>query len=348
MKRLALFSVLLLAACKGSIFGPAGGESAGTGGGGGAGGGAEACVPVGRNDEVRLALHKACAGCHTTGNRPFFASLEAFESGLVYNSALIVRGDPAASVFIAMIEGHAAGSYPQMPPGEKYDALLADGRATLSLDELKKWITELPEAPARLAEPVPENFTVRRLYAEEMVVSLMDQLGLGLEDFVDTARPTWRDEEYTVRGGNLFIWPIDWAPGISHQYVSDSRAIERFEALGGPVTLNYRKRDQQLGPSAMQTLVQMSQAWCRLAVEKTGNTAVLRHVTLADTSVSAEAKIKQNIAVLYLRMLGEPAPTDDVDDLYSQVYLPLETKSTRAAWTAVCASFVRHPKWLTY
>jgi hypothetical protein len=181
-----------------------------------------------------------------------------------------------------------------------------------------------------------------------MVLSLMDQLGLDQSDFVDTSRPTWRNEEYTVRGGKLFTWPTDWAPGISQQYVSDKRATERYETLGGAVVLQGRKHDVSLGPSSVQTMVQVSQAWCRLAIEKPGNTAVLRNVTLADKSATKATEIRQNIAQLSLRMLGDVPSEAEVSELYEDVYLPLEPASTKAAWTAVCAALVRHPKWLSY
>jgi hypothetical protein len=130
--------------------------------------------------------------------------------------------------------------------------------------------------------------------------------------------------------------------------VSDARTTERYETLGGPVVLQGRKPDATIGPAAMQTLVQMSQAWCKLAVEKSGNTAVLRGVTLSDTSATKATEIKANIAQLHLRMLGEVATPADVDEIFSQVYQPLEAGSTKTAWIAVCASFVRHPKWLAY
>ncbi|MBL8952987.1 MAG: hypothetical protein JNK82_19575 [Myxococcaceae bacterium] len=350
MKRALLF-VALLSACDASIFsrglpiptGP-------TGGGTGTGGGAElpSCEPNGKNDEVRLALHAACAGCHLTGNRPFFASLDAFENGLVYDPKYVKPGDPAGSLLVQMLKGVAPGSYPQMPVGTSYEALLQQGVAKLTIAEVEQWVRDLPPAGVRNSEPSPALFTVRRLAADDMVLSLLDQLGLGVQDFVDTSRPTWREEEYTARGGTLFVWPRDWAPGISRQYVSDSRATERFEALGGAVTLDYRKRDATLGPSALQTLVQMSQAWCRAAVEKQGNRAVLRHVTLADTSATKQTEIKQNISALYLRMLGEVASQGEVDAVYTQVYLPYEATNTRTAWTAVCASFVRHPLWVSF
>jgi hypothetical protein len=92
----------------------------------------------------------------------------------------------------------------------------------------------------------------------------------------------------------------------------------------------------------------MSQAWCKAAIEKSGNTAVLGTLTLADTSATKAPQLRANLARLWLRMLGE-VPTDaEVTELYEQVYLPLEAGSTKAAWTGVCAALVRHPKWVSY
>lgn len=305
------------------------------------------CAPVNRNDEVRLALAAACAGCHMAGSKPYWASLTAFET-LIYDPVFVVRGDPDASHLIKLFKGTATGTFTQMPPGELYSETVSRGDSTMTIEQLEQWVRELPPRGDVVGAPQPERYTVRRLSAEEMVVSAMSQLGLTLEDFVDTTSASWRDQEYTVRGGRFFIWPKDWAPGISRQYVSDSRTVERYEALGGMAALDNRGRDSSLGPAAVQTLVQMSQAWCRAAVSKPGNTAVLRYVTLADRSTTKAADIKRNIASLHLRMLAEPATEKTVDELYTRVYLPAETTNTRAAWTAVCASFMRHPLWLSY
>ena len=321
-----LLLLLLLAGCVGKISGTPGTSDGG-------------CPPEGKNDEIRLALAPACASCHTTGNKPYFASLEAFENGLVYDPKWVNKDDPERSGLIQLLRGTAPGSYPQMPPGAPWAG---------SIDDLLAWIRDLPARGAVNEGPSPAAFTVRRLRADEMVVSLMDQLGLGPEDFVDTSNPDWRNQEFTARGGRLFVWPTDWAPGISQQYVSDKRATERYETLGGAVVLQGRRKDVGLGPSALQTLVQMSQAWCGLAVDKPGNTAVLRHVTLADKSATKAAQIHQNIAHLSLRMLGDVPAEAEVTELYEQVYLPLEPASTRAAWVGVCAALVRHPKWLSY
>ncbi|MFP2907009.1 hypothetical protein ACLESD_18580 [Pyxidicoccus sp. 3LFB2] len=306
------------------------------------------CEATGKNDEIRLALAPACKGCHVTGNKPFFASLSAFENGLVYDPKYVKRGDPANSLLVQMLKGDAPGSYPQMPPGQHYNELVSSGRVTLTIEQVEAWIRDLPAPPAQLESPAPGEFNVRRLSAEEMVVSLMDQLGLTLEDFVSTSDPNWRDKPYIVNGGKLFVWPGDRSPGISDQYISDLRSIERFEALGGGNSLVYLKKDVGFGPSAAQTLVQMSQAWCARAVDKRGNTAVLRHVTLADTSAKNPDAVRKNLGALYLRMLGQPPSEADAKALYEQVYLPLEAQSTRLAWVGVCAALIRHPQWITY
>jgi len=336
--------------------GHAGGAGAGSAGGNAGGGdviisdgGTAAdggCIPVTRNDEIRLALAPTCAGCHLTGAKPYWASLTAFES-MVYDPRYVVRGDPAASLLVKLLKATATGAFTRMPPGENYEAALARGVGSLPIAEVERWIRELPPQGTVREEPIPERFTVRRLTAEEVVVSAMSQLGLTLEDFVDSSAG-WQDREFTVRGGGFFIWPKDWAPGISSAYVSDYRTVERFEALGGMAAVDNRGKDVTLSPAAVQTLVQMSQAWCKRALEKPGNTAVLRHVTLADRSATKSAEIKQNIGALHLRMLSEPASAATIDELYTRLYLPNETTSTKVAWTAVCASFIRHPLWLSF
>ena len=64
--------------------------------------GGEVCAPASRNDEIRLGLAPACEGCHLTGNKPFFASLTAFENGLVYDERYVKRGDPDNSLLVRL------------------------------------------------------------------------------------------------------------------------------------------------------------------------------------------------------------------------------------------------------
>ncbi|NTX56974.1 hypothetical protein HUA74_35140 [Myxococcus sp. CA051A] len=329
-----------LGACFGDVSHPQGGDGTPDGG--------DTCAASSDNDAVRLALAPACEGCHVNGNKPFFASLAAFESGLVYNERFVKRGDPEGSVLVQMLKGTAPGSYAQMPPGQPYEQLVANGRVTMTISQVEAWIRDLKAPPAQLETPSPEEFRVRRLSAEEMVVSLMDQLGLTLEDFVSTSNPDWRNRAYVVNWGKFFIWPGDWSPGISGEYVSDLRTVERFEALGGGNSLAYRKKDTTFGPSAGQALVQVSQAWCGRAVDKPNNKAVLRFVTLADTSTKNPDAVQKNLRNLYLRMLGQPPDDAELKALYEQVYLPLEAQSARLAWVGTCAALIRHPLWITY
>ncbi|HEY0883532.1 MAG TPA: hypothetical protein VGD87_18495, partial [Archangium sp.] len=116
MRRTLLFSLLVLSGCEGFLGkpdpepGPTMEDDAG-------------CPPQGKNDEIRLALAPACASCHTTGNKPYFASLAAFENGLAYDTRWVNPADPDGSGLVKLLEGAAPGSYPQMPPGEPYTAL---------------------------------------------------------------------------------------------------------------------------------------------------------------------------------------------------------------------------------
>jgi hypothetical protein len=345
MKRWPLLLALLSPACVGVVGEPEGLYPFGQGEDGDVPDEDTGCAPVSRNDEIRLALTATCRGCHLVGSRPFFASLEAFENGLAYNQRYVVRGDPEASLLIELLRGTAPGTYRQMPPVTSYAQLYEQGLVTLSIAEVESWIRDLPPAPSGLSTPAPERFTVRRLTAEEMVVSLMDQLGLATSDFAYVPAPGW---PWTVIPGRLFVWPTDWMPGIDHGYGSDGRANERYEALGGAVTLAFRKRDRQLTPGGVQVLVQMSQAWCRRAIDKPGNRAVLGDLPGSATSATHATAIRDNIRRLYVRMLGKAPSSVELDEIYTQLYLPLEPKGTAPAWTAVCSSLVRHPLWVSY
>lgn len=343
--------VLLLSGCN-AIIGeaiPGGGNVGGADGGGLGGGdggpsvdGGPVCI-ASRNDEIRQRMAPACERCHGAGaTKPFFASLDAFESLLVQNPRYIVHGDPDRSLFIKLLEGQGTGTFTQMPLGETYAALVTAGRVNLDLPELRAWVTALSAASVS-REPDPEAIATRRLTAEEISDSLMTQLGLTRLDFGRKTGDSW-----FMESAALGLFPPNEIGGFTPQYNNDYAAAARFEALGGPNTMAYRARDKVLSTSALQVLVQVSQAWCRRAVKKAGNTAVLSEVTLADRSATASDKIKRNIAALHLRMLGEPAQPADVEAIYQDVYLPYEPGGTDVAWTAVCAAFVRDPSWILF
>jgi hypothetical protein len=343
--------------CTGLVGVQSGTDAGGTGSGGGTsmgntgGGSADSdggCVMASANLAMMKALAPACAGCHTTGSRAYWSSLEAFESQVVYQPRFVVPNDPGASVLIQMLNGNAPGSSRQMPPGQTYASLLTTNATWPTVAQVSLWIQNLPPRGAIDARPKAQNFSIRRLRAEEMYASLLDQLGLQLEDFVSQDKPTWREDPLFALEGRFFVYPKDWVPGLNASYGSDVRAYERFEGLGGAVNLDNRKKDVALGPSALQVITQQSQAWCLRALEKPGNPAILGTLTLTDTSATKSADIKTNIARLHLRMLSEVAPPAFVDAMYSEVFVPLEGNSPKVAWTAVCAAFIRHPLWLSF
>src|SRR5512132_3047974 len=68
-----------------------------------------------RNQAVFDALKPTCEGCHTTGSRGYFASLQAFESLVAYNPQEVVPGKPDESQLILLLEGKGTLAYKQMP-----------------------------------------------------------------------------------------------------------------------------------------------------------------------------------------------------------------------------------------
>jgi len=339
MRRLLPLGLLLAAACTGTI-----GSKSTTG---------STTVDAGcvknDNDRVRLALTGTCGSCHSAGSFPFFASLATFEATLVYNTQWVTPGHPESSALIALLHGQGSGTFTQMPPGESYQALEARGAAPMPLADLEAWVTNLQPQGTSYQGPNPDAVTIRRLTAEEMTASLMQQLGLDTSDFVYIGSNTnWRNEPLQVSGGTFFVYPPDRAPTVSTSYGSDQESMRRFEALGGPSTLNYRARTRELSPAALQVIVQMSQVWCSRAIAKPGNTTFFSAAAKTDTSAGAPDKVKKNIAALWLSMLGEPPADDQVTDLFTSVFQRYEPKGTGPAWTAVCSALMRHPKWLTF
>jgi hypothetical protein len=159
-----------------------------------------------------------------------------------------------------------------------------------------------------------------------MMASLLVELGLDLDADV-------------VAGNGLSLWPPD---ALGHPA---PQARAHFLQLGGAATLAGIPRATSYTPAALQLLTSLSQAWCSIAVQKTGS-VLLHDATLADTSVSRADAIKKNIRYLSLRMLGVEATDDDVSKIYDDVYTKYEPESTAVAWTAVCAALVRSPEWL--
>jgi hypothetical protein len=300
------------------------------------------CGEPGSNVFVMSGLKPTCEKCHGAGsNRPFFSSLQAFEDLLAYNPAYVVPGDPGASELIHLLKGESTGPFKQMPTaGAAFFALEADGKTSIGLADIEAWISDLPERSTPSYDHL-KAATIRRIDAEHALVALNTALGLTDPDLFNADYTGLNDPDaLPARSSDAF--------NVVNDYTFDQAQVyPRFETLGGPSWLQGKPRDTSFSPVFLQAIIQMAQARCRAAVEKPGNTAILRLVTLADTSTAAEAKIKDNLRYLHLRFLGETATDGDTADLY-QLYLAYEPKDTTTAWTAVCSGLVRHPLFLSY
>lgn len=287
-----------------------------------------ACA-VNRNDEVRQRLAPTCLACHgATNNHPFFVSVRSFEDLLVYDPRYVVPGKPDESRLVQLLEGHADGTYKQMPPSK---ALAERSDAKISVAEVRDWIAHLPPPGPNVAAPDRAAATVRRLTAEEMVTTLRRLLGLRENDVAST-----NDVILALRAPDA-AWKAGEDPGNTHA------AMARFEALGGPSTIDYRARERDFTPATMQVLVQVSLEWCGRAVALPGNTALFKYASTTEKDVAA---IKKNIGYLHLRFLGLPANERAIEAIHSKVYAKYDADPA-TAWTAVCAYFVRHPQTLT-
>lgn len=311
---------------------------------------ADTCdAPVGdaeRNDEVRLALEEHCASCHQAGAIGYFASLDAFQNLLVADARLIVPGDPDASELIKLLEGEGSGSLPQMPLGmNSFADLDAMGQTAISMDELRTWIAELEVNGVASATPDYEARTVRKLSARHIEHGLRDLLGLERDDFfLDASSYGVLVEEHRGRG----LYPVHDPDAIPGSF--SAPPVDNFYNLGGGSTLRAVGSDPNFTPPLIQTLVPLSQQWCSMAVAKESNDALFRHAT-ADTTSEDPAAVRANIAHLYLHFLAVEATEADIDEVFDQVFVPLESdgdNDAATAWAGVCSYFVRHPQFLVY
>jgi hypothetical protein len=121
----------------------------------------EACAQS-ENDAIRLALDPVCSDCHkSTGAKPFFASLAAFEDLLVYDTKYVRPGKPEEGLLVELLEGRGKGAYTQMPiAGETFARQAEAGKTRINMAQIKRWITNLqPPDPARSG---PNNPTFAR------------------------------------------------------------------------------------------------------------------------------------------------------------------------------------------
>ena len=342
-----LFVLALTAAT--ACFVPVGATSEAPGSPGGGGGiVGESPQQKAMNQSVMTRLEPACGRCHGPGsNKPFFASLDAFETLLVFNSRYVVAGNPERGELLPLLRGAGTGASKQMPlSGDTFEALAAKGATEISMAELVDWIAKL-NGDVAFDESGANGIVQQRLDAEHIQDSMLDQLGLTQAEF-------WQlDPSGAPSEANVEAYPmrapdeLPMNPSSLGHANTPYAAWGRYTAMGGPNHLARTRKRSEVSPTFMLNFVQTAQTWCGIAVAKPGNTAVLGVLGEADTAASNLAGVRANIARLYLRMIGEPAGEPDVDALFA-VYTHYETQSVPIAWTATCASILRNPLWLTY
>lgn len=329
----------VLAACTGHL---GGGEGDGTTGAGpGLPPAGKACSP---NDAIMKGLAPICGGCHTQGSTPFFGSLSTFEALLVYNDKYIVPGHPEQSYLIKLLQGNGEGTYKQMPlSGDSFVKLEAAGMTALTLAQIEAWITQLT-AGTKVTTPDLEAVTVQRVSAQQIRDTLYAQLGLGDDDFYAPAA-SYGIPEITSKGEDNY--PVHGADDLPGAY--ESPPVQRHAALGGSQTLEGKTRDLAPSPPFAQALVGVSQRWCKMAIAKPGNALLFPYVERTAKSAVAADDIKKNMAYLSLHFLGDPGEAADLEDVFQNVFVPLEAASdSPTAWAGVCSYFIRHPRWIFY
>lgn len=326
-----LCAVLSLAACERSQPPPANVANA-----------RQAACGEASDETVRVmrALAPHCEGCHVTGTRAFFGSVSSFQNLIVADPRMIRPGAPDDSEFVRLLLGTGTGAFRQMPIGVKtYADLVADGSATLTIDEVKAWVTGLA-TQARDARPDPGAPRITRVKAEQVQQALYQQLGLTHDDFFVDA------SDYGVpraapRAPDLYpLQPVD-APLAPRT----NDPLERFHSLGGGSVVTQQRADLSTSPTFVLTLTQVSQRWCRLGYRKTSNDALFPS---GATKATDEANVKATIARWFLHFHGTVASQADIDAMYAQVWLPLVGGGAEAGFVGLCSAFVRHPDWVFY
>lgn len=289
---------------------------------------------------IMRGLAPNCEGCHITGTRAFFSSVGAFQNLIAADPRMVIPGDPDNSEFIKLLEGRSSGAFSKMPIGTKsYAQLVADGAASLTVEEVKQWIRGLA-TQGRDARPDPTAARITRVKAEQVQRALYQQLGLGYDDFffntsdygVPLADPR-TDETYPFQPADSYLVPRRQQP------------VERFHALGGGSVIDQHQSDTSPAPTFALTITQVSQRWCRLSLGKQNGLALFPNGT---TQATTEANVKATIARWFVHFHGTRAQPADIDAMYSTVWAPLFATSAEAGWVGLCSAFIRHPDWIFY
>lgn len=342
----ALIVAALLASCS-EESAPGNAPSAGGASGAGGSGAAAGAAPCGppspearaQNQVIFEGLKPTCEGCHVSGARGYFASIEAFESLLVYNPKEVVPGDPDQSELVRLLEGKGKLAFKQMPPaGPLYSELVAQGVTTLTVAQVREWVKGLKASSAD-ARPSPKARRISRLGPTEVLRALYQQLGLSDADFFTPA------SEYGLAKKNPKsddLYPVSPALAVPAPY--DDLSPARFATLGGGT-----RPDSSITPSFVGSLAQISQRWCKLALDKPDNTALLPKGASLGVGASQPDQVKAVIRAWFLHFHAVQATDAEVNEVFDGVFSPLEQgKDSRTAYVGTCSYFIRHPDWVFY
>lgn len=289
------------------------------------------------------ALEPHCADCHNTGSRGYFKSVDAFQQLIVNNPNMIVPGDPDASEFVRLLKGEGTGAFTQMPIGvQTYEDMVQAGTAQLGVDEIEAWVRALQQGDmSSSSAPDTKATRVRRLRANEIERALYTSLGLDETDFFNEELSHANGVDTLIRRSDK-LYPLRSPDALPASYYGEPS--DRYLSLGGFSVIHQTVDDTSYAPAALLTLNQVSQAWCRLAIKKQGNTTLFG----AQASVpSSESDVKSIISRWSLHFLGERFDEDQIEELYQNLYVTVVMEEDQeAALTGVCSYFIRHPKWI--
>jgi hypothetical protein len=318
-------------------------DAAGTDGSGAACGGP---TPEERaaNQLIFDGLKATCEGCHANGARGYFASIEAFESLVVYEPKQITPGNPDASEFVKVLEGNGTRAFTQMPiSGPNYAEIVASGAAKLDVGTIRTWVKNL-KARDRDTRPSIDAPRVTRLSASDVLRALYAQLGLNDDDFFAQAfnysvehKTSQSDGRYSMTSPDAIPAPYEDLPA------------ERFVSLGGGSAMLQIKSDETTSPSFLGTVTQVSQAWCRIALDKPDNAALIPAGMTLATSMEDPAAVEAVIARWFLHFHAVKAPPESIEEMFSSVFLPVEAETdAKTGYVGVCSALIRHPDWIFY
>lgn len=336
-RSVVLFTIAVLAACSGQLSGgrppdrpnSSGGDAGGGSGGDPVGGGASGLSTACELSNVYTGLKPACVTCHDSGSSlPAFASQASFFNLIASNPHFVLPGRSSESELVRLLDARGGSNGTrQMPLGQKtYDQLVRDGTARVSVSTVRCWIDALPPTQ-QISTKVASGAVLRRVSATQLTKSLQLHLGLTDADFT------------SVAPDRLPVVSPD-SPRRTERSLQAHHG--RFVSLGGANWLDNVPPNRDVSPDYFLNLVQVSQAWCKLAVTKANNSALFRFAALTDRTATALPRIEQNIDALYERLLAQP-PDPAAHQALLALFRKYEPTSTTVAWQAVCAAVVRHP-----